>query len=115
MSKRSHGKKELSELQILKKQNADLKRQVQQLRKMASRIDSDRLDLARDILIEKEHEEAKLDIVTKPINDWKCHDCHVGTLQLTVLPRRDKVVYYRKCTHCPKRTKTQDYKGDVKE
>lgn len=115
MSKRSHGKKELSEIQQLKHENKALKRQVQQLRKLASRIDSDRLDMASDILREKEYEEEQFQVVTNNINDWKCYDCKVGTLKLTVLPRRDKVVYYRKCDCCPRRTKTKDYTDDVKE
>ena len=112
--RRNHGDKELSQLQTLKKENEKLKKQVAQLRKQLARLDIDRYSNLKDLLEDHyEQEDMKVALGEKAKQKWKCHECPEGTLKLVIITRKDGAFYFRKCSSCSKRTKTQRYHENV--
>lgn len=85
---------------------------MQQLRKMISRLDVDRLDSVKDILIEQEVGTAT---VKKIEDQWKCFHCGKGRLEIQTFNRLDGLHYNRKCNVCDNRTRLKKWTPDVKE
>lgn len=116
--RRRYADSEYDELQLLKRENKELKREVQKLRKQISRFDLDRFSSfkeALDHIDELEMEQAaKRRNLKVEANKWSCWTCKTGSLKLTVIERRDGVHYFRKCDNCSRRTKLQKYTSDVK-
>ena len=113
--------KEYDENQKLKAENQKLKKQISSLRKQLSRVDIDRYQNLKDLVIKqaKEDEEmAKVRAGKKLRDKWKCHECGEGYLRIILLPMLDKVKYIRKCSNfptCRHQTKAKVYiKGQVK-
>jgi hypothetical protein len=94
-----------------------LKREVSSLRKQLARIDLDRYSHIRDIVEEHYHEEEQqvtaLDGLKSLKEQWKCHECGNGYLEIYVYNRQDGTFYYRVCNNCPNRTKSQKYDPDT--
>lgn len=104
----------MSQLQTLKKENEKLKKQVAQLRKQLARLDIDRYSNLKDLLEDHyEQEDMKVALGEKAKQKWKCHECPEGTLKLVIITRKDGAFYFRKCSSCSKRTKTQRYHENV--
>ena len=118
MGKSKRGDREYSREQRLIQENRVLKRQVASLRKMLARIDLDRYENAKE-LIENHYQEDRAEegkaILENLKMEWKCHEEHCsGYLEIILYTRRDGTYYYRQCTDCDNRTKSQKYDESVK-
>ena len=110
--KRNHGKKEVDQLQRLKSENKTLKRELSQIRKQMARIDLDRFDTLREMIEENqttEEPEFGANFLDNLKNTWLCNDCRQGHLEIILYNKVDSTWYYRKCSNCPNRTKSQKY------
>lgn len=121
MGKSRRGDKERSREQELKYENQKLRREVSSLRKQLARIDLDRYSHVRDMI--QEHLAENQEIVTvqdlekSMQNEWKCHECQEGHLQVFKYPRGTGEAYYRICSRaplCTNRTKSQPWTPSVK-
>lgn len=121
MGKARRGDKELSREQELKYENQKLRREVSSLRKQLARIDLDRYSHVRDMI--EEHlsdNEAILtveDLSNSMKNEWKCHKCDQGHLEIYKYPRGPGEAYYRICSRapaCTNRTISQPWTPSVK-
>lgn len=110
---RDRNKEEI--IQNLENENKRLKRTIATLKKKLgtyNQVDTDEtifeyLELKRN---EKEESRELMRLKTK----WECHDCGKGILQVKRYPvLGKKVMYYRQCTNCPKRTKAKEFSGGV--
>lgn len=116
MGRKKYTDKEYAMLDRLKHENAKLKRQVTSLRKQLQRVDLDRYENLKDIIHKHYNEDLGEKIAEereKLKKKWECHSCGEGFLKLYTIARRDKMVYYRKCTHCSHRTPVKPYTKDV--
>lgn len=117
MGKSRRGQKERSREQELKYENSKLRRDVSSLRKQLARIDLDRHSYVRDIV--EEHlagEEQSIDsthLLEKMKARWKCHECHEGHMEIFVYSKIGQPWYYRQCSNCPNRTKSQPHHKNV--
>ena len=110
--KRNHGKKEVDQLQRLKSENKTLKRELSQIRKQMARIDLDRFDTLREMIEENqttEEPEFGANFLDNLKKTWLCNDCRQGHLEIILYNKVDSTWYYRKCSNCPNRTKSQKY------
>ena len=111
--RRKYADKEYDELQKLKHENSRLRKSVRSLRKQISRIDLDRYSNLKN-LIDKHLEEEHVDVLEKQLKrQWECYKCGEGFLRLYTIARRDKTVYYRKCTECSNRTPIKPYTDKI--
>jgi HPt (histidine-containing phosphotransfer) domain-containing protein len=115
--KRNHSDKELSQLQLIKKENEKLKRQILQLRKQLARTDLDKYSNLKDT-IEKHCQEDKAqegqELLERLKQEWKCRDCENGYLEIILYNKLNNTWYFRKCNECSNRTAAQKYTSDVK-
>lgn len=113
MGKARRGDKERSREQELKYENQKLRREVSSLRKQLARIDLDRYSHVREMveehLAQEDQEISTQDMLKSMKNEWQCHECGVGHLEITLYTRLDGTFYWRKCSNCPHRTKSQKY------
>lgn len=109
--------------QRLQHENIKLKKQISQLRKQLARVDLDRYTTVRDI-IEQHYQDDRLqegaDLLEKLKEEWKCRECTEGYLEIHLYNKVDTTYYYRRCTCCNHRTKSQKYdpvqvKGIIKK
>jgi hypothetical protein len=100
----------------LKKENAELKREVAKLRKTLNRrnFDSEQIQNPRH-LEERKKSEAKNPSKSK--KDWTCFDCARGVMQLKRITRRDGEFYLRRCSNeeCKHQTKLKKYNDKVEQ
>jgi len=117
LGKSRRGSREFSREQKLVHENQRLKRQLAALRKQLARLDLDRYAQVREI-IEQHYQEDKAqegrDILEKMKQEWKCHECTGGYLEIVLYNKIQDTWYYRICTNCAHRTKSQRYNPDVK-
>ena len=133
MGKANRGVKEFSKEQELKHENRELRKENDRLgrenrqlrrqyagsRKQYAKMDLDRHSYVRDI-IEEHLSEEKEDIVTTQDmlesmkNEWKCEKCNVGYLEILVYSKLGNPHYFRQCSNCVHRTKSQEYHDNVK-
>lgn len=117
MGKSRRGAKELGREQKLIHENKRLKRELAQLRKQMARIDLDRFETLREMIEEnqtEEHSEFGADFLENLKKTWLCNDCRQGHLEIILYNKREDTWYYRACTHCENRTKSQKYSPEVK-
>ncbi len=117
MGKSRRGDKERSREQELKYENHKLRRQVSSLRKQLARIDLDRYSHVKDMVEEHlSHEEAQSaqEMLESMKNTWRCHECSNGFLEIILYTKMNETWYFRKCSHCSHRTKSQIYTPSVK-
>lgn len=103
-------KKEVEEIQKLKQENQKLKRQLNRLRKQLARIDLDKFQNIRDVIVAqiREDEDYELELKQKSVKkQWQCHACQQDYLRLVILHRPDGEFYFRRCPSCKRRTKMQ--------
>ena len=115
--KRTHKEKELSQLQTARREIEKLKREVSSLRKQLTRLDLDRHSYVRDIVEEhytRENNEAAMEIIESSKSFWKCRECSEGFLEIMEYPKMGISWYYRKCSNCKHRTKSQQLTPNVK-
>lgn len=117
MGKTRRGEKEKSKERRLVHENQKLKREISSLRKQLARIDLDRHDYVKNIVEEHYAKEDAEDNTHKMLesmkNYWKCHECKSGYLEINLYTRMDGVFYYRQCSECSNRTKSQKYDENV--
>ena len=118
MSKNTRGVKEFTREQKLINENRTLKRQVASLRKELARVDLDRYSNLKET-IEKHYQEDRAqegkDILERLKQEWRCHKSNCsGYLEITLFNKINEVYYYRRCTECLNRTKSQKYTPEVK-
>ena len=109
-------KKELSEIQKLKTENAALKRQLTRLRKQIARHDMERYENIREAMeIQKKEDQvhSEMEKQKKLIEKWQCFECGTDYLRLLVIERPDGHFYFRRCPTCDNRTKMKPLKKKV--
>jgi len=101
----------------LKRENRELKRQLKGLRKSLDRLDYEHLN---ELIESHENSEAKLNEKIEYTSkrernetNWSCFDCQKGILRLIIIQKPNESIYFRRCDHCGKRTKTQHYTDKV--
>lgn len=112
MGKARRGYKEYSREQRLISENKKIKVENARLRKQMARIDLDRHEYIKDVIethYQREEEQAGADIVEKLKKEWSCNSCGSGHLEIFIYNRHDGTWYYRRCSNCPHRTKSQKY------
>lgn len=110
--KRNHNDKELTQLQTIKRENDKLKRQISALRKQIAKLDLDRYDSIKDIIEQHyQHEKAEKgqEILENLKQTWICRECNEGYLKIKIYSKIGEAYYYRECSECPHRTKSQRY------
>lgn len=117
MGKSRRGHKERSREQELKYENSKLRREVSSLRKQLARLDLDRHSYVRDIVEEHLAEEQEsidsTDLLEKMQSQWRCHECPDGQLEIVVYSKIGAPWYFRQCSECSNRTKSQPYHSGV--
>lgn len=117
MGKSRRGEKEFSREQKLIHENKRLKREISQLRKQLARLDLDRYDTVREMIEEHGHEstaQTGQELLENLKKTWTCNDCRNGFLEIILYNKIDSTWYYRKCSNCDHRTKSQKYTPEVK-
>jgi cell division septum initiation protein DivIVA len=118
LAKSTRGSKEFSREQKLHHENRKLKQENARLRKQLARIDLDRYDTIREMLEEHDTREEAVEsshqIVETLRKTWTCNKCSEGHLEIILYNKIADTWYYRKCTHCTHRTKSQKYTPEVK-
>ena len=116
MSRSRNYDREYTQIERLKKENAELKRDYAKLRKVVDRLNLDLREFQN--LRELVGKQAKEVLNPKKAKrDWTCFECGKGTMSLHIMTRRDGTFYYRKCTlpECDHRTKLKRYNDEVEE
>lgn len=112
MGRSNRGDKEYSRLQQALYENGKLKREISSLRKQLARLDLDRHSYVKD-LVEKSYElEEELEgkkVLKKLEKQWTCHECARGILEIHIYTKPEGPWYYRRCSNCAHRTKSQPY------
>lgn len=117
MGKSRRGAKEFTKEQRLIKENKQLKQDLGQLRKQLARLDLDRYDSIKEMLEDhapKSQPEFGADFLENLKKTWLCDDCRNGYLEIILYNKIESTWYYRKCTNCTNRTKSQKYSTEVK-
>lgn len=100
--------------QKLLKENKELRRECQRLRKILSRFEN--FEHVKDVL--EESQEERVQETQRVLEDlkkaWECHDCKEGVLEITLYQRLTQTYYYRSCNGCGKRTPGKPYTSEVK-
>jgi len=120
VSKNTRGVKEFTREQRLSKENKQLKRELNHLRKQIARLDVDRFETMKRLSDQDESErfEENVGSVNSNIEDlkkeWSCRACESGWLEITIYSKVGETFYFRKCSNCFKRTKGQRYTANVR-
>lgn len=120
MGKNTRGNKEYSRLQEVLHENNRLKKEISRLRKQLARLDLDRHSYVRDIIEEhyaKEDQEATAEQLLKKLKEeWRCHSCLEGHLEIVMYSKLGIPWYFRRCSNlnCGHRTKSQPYSDKVR-
>ena len=121
MGKTRHCDKEFTREQRLIKENRQLKRELNHLRKQISRLDGDRFETLRQMVAdnaESQRFQENSNSVNSNIEDlkknWACNKCATGFLEIILYSKRNATWYYRKCSECDNRTHGKRYGEDVK-
>jgi hypothetical protein len=107
--------KEFSKIQTLQFENKKLKKEVSSLRKQLARIDLDRYSTVKDMIEEyRDSEEISSpttsDMLESMKAEWACNvpGCP-GHLEIILYSKMGSTNYFRKCSECSNRTKSQVY------
>lgn len=127
MGKNTRANKERSRLQELKYENEKLRNEIRKLenenrqltrqnskaRREIARMDLDKHAYVQEIIQERmgdnKVEQSAQDMVKSMKEEWRCHQCNEGHLEISLYTRRDGTHYHRVCNNCPNRTKMQKY------
>ena len=107
-------KKDLTEIQRLKAENARLKRQMTRLRKELTRVSNDQFENVREALEVQDREDAafvEMEKKKRLVEHWQCFKCREDYLRLIVIQRPDGAFYFRKCPGCENRTRLKPLPG----
>lgn len=117
MGKTRRCDREVAKEKKLAHENKALKREVSRLRKMLARIDLDRYDTVKETVEEHNSEnqpQTGTELLENLKKTWLCNDCRNGHLEIFLYSKMGSTHYYRKCSNCPNRTKSQKYSEQVK-
>lgn len=99
--------------QKLAKENQELKRQVQTLRKRLARIELNKYENVKEAVEDHERNSGlptTQDLLESLKREWQCKkDNCSGYLEVTLFNKIDTTYYYRACNACSNRTKSQKY------
>lgn len=102
--------------QALIQENRMLKRTVSHLRKALARLDVDRIDIAKEVIMEHYREETQADkqgdkdrVLEELKKTWLCNKCNEGYLEIKLYTKIGETWYFRKCNVCPNRTLSKQY------
>lgn len=113
MSRSTRGDKEYTRLQEALHENGKLKRENASLRKQLARLDLDRHSYVKDIVDEhlanEERGETTLEMVERLKEEWRCHECKTGFLEVIPFSKAGKTWYIRQCNNCTHRTQSKPY------
>ena len=116
MGKTRRGTKEFTKEQRLVKENRQLKRELNHLRKQIARLDGDRFEVLREMVADQEETERFQQNMGESVSntealkrDWACRACSSGFLQIILYSKQGLTHYYRKCSECDHRTKGKRY------
>lgn len=123
MGKTRSTTRELTKFKELSYENKQLKAENDQLRKRLARIKLDEYGQLKKTIkkhYKKEETQQGNDILDKIRQEWKCHKCPKGFLEIFIYNRLNETYYYRTCNECSNRTKAQKYdpqlvKGIIKK
>lgn len=76
-------------------------------------MDLDRYDSLKEMLEEHVEQDTQAEILETLKKSWTCVECSEGHLEIILYNKIDSTWYYRKCTNCPHRTKSQKYSPAV--
>lgn len=114
--RRTHGEKELNELQRARETIKKLKRQISSLRSQLSRAtSSERLADLQDLVarqVEEDREQTKVNKkYEKAKSRWECYNCGGGIMEIRLMNLPHGVYYNRKCSNfeCDNKTRMQKY------
>lgn len=130
LAKNTRGKKELDQLQRIKyendkickennklsRENEKMRKEVANLRKQLMHLDLNRHSWATEIIQEHLYEQAieePQELMESLKRTWACHSCKNGYLEIVVFSKLGQDHYYRACSECPHRTKSQPYTSDI--
>lgn len=106
--------------QKLVQENRTLKRLVNSLRKQLARLDVDRIDIAKEVIMEQYQQEKAQEgkeILENLKKVWACSECEDGHLEIFIYNKLGDTYYYRVCSNAPKchnRTLPKLYTPNVK-
>ncbi len=112
MGKNTRGSREFTREQRLSKENKQLKQELGRLKKQFARLDLDRFDSVKEMLEEHNSEDAPqtgTQLLESLKQKWLCNDCRQSHLEIVIFTKMGQPHYFRKCTNCPNRTKSQCY------
>jgi hypothetical protein len=123
LGKNTRGEKEYTRLQEVIHENKKLKREVAHLRRQLARLDLDRLSYVHEVVQEhyadEEIEKNSTKMLANLKKTWLCKECGIGFLEIVLYNKIGEVWYFRQCSNCDHRTKSQKYtptvQGIVKE
>ena len=92
----------------LKHENAKLKRDLKQVRKLLDRysIAEEKGLIDENAIAPSKKRQKERELKEK----WQCYTCESGVLRIVMIGNR----YFRKCDHCGKNTKSQVWDTSVK-
>lgn len=116
MGKSLRTDKEFTKNQQILHENKKLKREIAKLRKILAKIDLDRYSQVKEMIEEYRQQDSSdhIDLLDKLKQEWKCQECPIGYLEITLFNKLAETWYYRCCSNCPHRTKTQKYSPEVR-
>lgn len=102
--------------QKLLKENKELRREVQGLRKRLARIELNRYEQVRETI--EEHRKDDIlptteDLLEKLKQEWACKKCSNGYLEIIIFNKLSDTFYLRKCNSCDNRTRSQRYDAKI--
>lgn len=120
MGKSKRADREFSREKRLSHENTKMKREIGRLRKILARIDLDKYGQLKETIEQnctEESQESGRSLLERLKEEWRCTEtprCE-GYLEIFIFNKIDNSYYYRKCSNCPHRTKSQKYDpGTVK-
>jgi hypothetical protein len=120
MGKSKRSDKEFTKEQRLSKENRELKRELGHLRKQITRLDGDRFETLRQMIVDQEEtqrfqENIPSSNMKELKREWACQkeNCN-GFLEIVLYSKLSQTYYYRACNACSHRTPGKRYDTEVK-
>ncbi len=104
--------KDQPEIQRLKIENSQLRRQLSRLRKQITRINTDEYENVEEALGAQNREDEIIG-QQKLIEHWRCFHCNDDYLRLIIVQRPDGAFYFRRCPNCERRTRLKPLEDSV--
>lgn len=109
-------RKDQSALQKAHREIKMLKRQLNRMKKLISRMDMDdymNIQEAREAQLRERKELKQENKTIDDIERWKCFSCKEDHLRLIIYQKVDEPYYFRRCPTCSNRTKGKKFDDTV--